>query len=97
MSATRVIGLVAGFALLALALVHLRSEQTRSAAALLRMESRRAELRRDLWDLQTRSARLRTPQRVMESAELLPTDLAPPSQEKPLRGPSRFVVQKHGP
>jgi hypothetical protein len=95
-SAARVIGLVSGFALLALMLVHLRAEQTRSAASLLRKEARRMELRRELWELQTRSARLRTPQRVIDSAELLPTDLAPPAQEKPLRGPSRLVVQKQG-
>lgn len=95
MNILRTTGLVGGLALIALGLIHVRSAQTRTAASLLRMEAERIALRRELWEIETRTARLRTPARIMEAAERLPAELTPPGPNVPLRGPTTLLVQHH--
>lgn len=73
-----------------LAVVHLRLEQTRSAAALYATEAHWVRLRRDWWALQTRAARLRTPQRVHERVESLRADLIHPAAGV-MRPPARLA------
>ena len=70
-------------AAVALTLVHLRVEQTRYAAKTLALESRWIELRRELWQVQTSTARLRAPGRLHDRLEWFDTDLAPPASGKP--------------
>jgi len=74
----RGVSLLAVFASLALAMVHLRAEQTRSAAAKLRLESEWVRLRSELWGVQTRMARARAPDRIRDRATYLATGLVPP-------------------
>jgi len=78
LTALRVGVLLGAFTGLALAVVHLRSEQTRCAFRTLAQESRCVELRRELWRLQTGVARLRAPQRVRDSLDWFQTDLVTP-------------------
>lgn len=59
-------------------MVHLRAEQTRSAAAKLRLESEWIRLRSELWGVQTRMARARAPDRIRDRATYLATGLVPP-------------------
>lgn len=56
---------------IALAVVCLRTEQTRCAADLLRHEARWIELRRQSWALQARAARLSAPARVHQRLDRL--------------------------
>lgn len=71
---------------LALTVVYLRAEQTRCAARALALEAQRIELRRDLWDIQSRVARLRAPERVHHRLELFGTGLVPPANKDGVRG-----------
>lgn len=82
------------FALIAVALIHLRTAQTRAAASLLRMEAQRIALRRELWEIETRNARLRAPAHIHEAADRLPIELDAPGPDEPLRGPSTLLVQR---
>ncbi|MDO8629986.1 MAG: hypothetical protein Q7R41_05785, partial [Phycisphaerales bacterium] len=70
--------LLAAFAVIALSVVHLRAEQTRCAARVLRIESDWMRFRGDLWSLQTRIARMRAPDRIHDRATYLATGLVPP-------------------
>lgn len=78
MTVRRGVCLLTVFALLALGVVHLRAEQTRSAAAVLRLESEWIRLRSELWGVQTRVARARAPDRIHDRATYLATGLVPP-------------------
>jgi hypothetical protein len=66
------------FTALALAVVHLQAEQTRCAAALLKSEAEWARLRGELWNVQTRLARAKAPDRIHDRATYLATGLVPP-------------------
>jgi hypothetical protein len=68
--------LIGAVALLALAVVTLRSEQARAAARTVALESRWIESRRELWKLQTGVARLRAPGRLHGSLEWFGAELA---------------------
>jgi len=70
--------LLAVFAAVALSVVHLRAEQTRSAARVLKIESDWVRLRGDLWSLQIRNARMRAPDRIHDRATYLATGVVPP-------------------
>ncbi len=70
--------LLACFACVALAIVHLRCEQTRCAARIAAMDGKWLELRSELWGLQTRIARLRAPQRIHDRVASFQTGLVPP-------------------
>lgn len=78
MTVTRGCVLLAAFAVIALAVVHLRAEQTRCASRALKIESDCVRLRGDLWSLQTRMARMRAPDRIHDRATYLATGLVPP-------------------
>ncbi len=78
----------------ALLLVHLRAEQTRCAARILSLESKWVDLRREWWSLQTRAARLRTPQRLRERVTLLDAPLVGP--EKNAVPQARARLASHG-
>lgn len=69
------------FTAIALAVVHLRSEQTRCAARLAGMDGRWVEIRRELWSVQTRIARLRSPERIRDRVAAFGTGLVPPGVE----------------
>jgi hypothetical protein len=73
--------LVVAFALVALGVVYLRAEQSRSAAEALKLEAKWIELRRERWTLQARSFRLRTPERIHERVQTFEVDLSPPNTE----------------
>ena len=76
MTAARTCGILIALAVVALAVVFLRSEQTRFAADTLRLERESIALRRQLWRLQTGVARLRSPERVRQSLEWFDVGLA---------------------
>lgn len=72
----RACALVMALGLLALAVVVLRAEQTRMAAESLSLERRCVAMRRQLWQLRTSVARLRTPQRLQDSLEWFDVGIA---------------------
>jgi len=94
LNARRVCGLLGAFAVMGLVMVHLRAAQTQSASRLLEMEARRIELRRELWSIQSRTARLRSPQRILDRAELVAAELLPPGPDVPLRGSAETIAQR---
>lgn len=94
MNVTRGCTLLAAFAFLALSVVHLRAEQTRCASRILQLEGRQVELRRELWGLQTRTARLRAPERVRDRVAAFQTGLVPPGFRDEVPKPER-VVSSH--
>lgn len=81
MNVGRVGFLIAAFTAIALVAVHFRAERTRCAARVVALESQWIQLRRELWVLQTRTARLKTPLRLRDRVVSLPTDLVAPSAE----------------
>lgn len=91
MTALRVCMLIAAFSAIALAVVYLRSEQTRAAARTLAIEAQRVELRRELWRLQTGVARLRTPGRIRERVGWFDAHLVPPGSGQTRERTQRFV------
>ena len=95
MTVRRGASLLAVFASLALTMVHLRAEQTRSAAAKLRLESEWVRLRSELWGVQTRMARARAPDRIRDRATYLATGLVPPGTKEEVdnEGVQRVAVQ----
>jgi hypothetical protein len=86
--------LILALAGVALAVVFLRAEQTRCAARTLAMESRRIELRSELWALQTRAARLRAPHQIRDRVGRLEAAVAAPDSSDALRGPTRLAVDR---
>ena len=64
MNVVRACGLITAFASVALAMVVLRAEQTRCAAAALRHEARWSSARREMWHVQSIAARLRAPEQI---------------------------------
>jgi len=79
----RVSVVLGGMMVLALALVHLRVEKTRSAARALEMERQCLVLRRELWQVQTSLAGLRAPKRIHERVEVLQAGVIPPNAAEP--------------
>ena len=98
MSVRRGATLLAMFASLALAVVHLRAEQTRCAASILRMESEWVRLRSELWGVQARMARARAPDRIHDRATYLATGLVPPGTKEEIKKENveRLAVQSPG-
>lgn len=79
------------FGVIALVVVHLRSEETRCAARILKLEGRQDELRREIWGLETRTARLRAPERVRDRVASFQTGLVPPGFMATPSKPERVV------
>jgi len=94
MRAARFCLLIFAFAATALAVVYLRTQQTRSASRLLAMEGQRLELRSELWSLQTRAARLRSPQQIRQRVRTLNAAVQAPDEEAVLRGPAKLAVDR---
>ena len=78
MTVGRLCALLSAFALIALAVVHLRGEQTRCTARTLSLEAELVEQRRELWRLQSSVARLQAPLRLHECMGQFQVDLVPP-------------------
>ena len=76
---------------LALSVVHLRAEQTRCAARALAIEAERIELRRELWALEARVARLRAPERIHYRLELFGSGLVSPDDKDGNQGARRVA------
>jgi hypothetical protein len=84
--------LLAAFGGIALAVLFLRLEQNRCVARLLTIDSQRVEQRRELWAVQTRAARLRTPQRVRDRLGFSHTGLVPAGTDEPPAPPLQVAV-----
>ena len=82
MNTFRGCALIAGFAGIAIVVVHLRAERSRCAARIVGIEAQWTALRSDLWSLQARTARLRTPQRIDDRALWFQTELVPPGVDE---------------
>ena len=91
MTVPRVCALLGIFALLALAVVYLRTEQARCAARALALESTWIEMRRELWSLQTTSSRLRAPGRIHDRVGWFETGVVPPGMNDMPTRPTRLV------
>ncbi len=70
--------LLVAIALMALSVVYLRAEQTRSAAGALALEARWVKARRHLWSLQAQVARLRSPDHIHARMKWLDEELYRP-------------------
>lgn len=84
--------LLISFTAIALTVLHLRSEQTRCAARLASMDARWVELRRDLWGVQTRIARLRAPERIHDRITAFQTGLVPPGYDAVTKTEERLAA-----
>lgn len=83
-------------AMTAVAVVHIRAEQTRCVHRILKMEREWVEARRELWAIETRGARARTPERVRSRVAMQRDDLVPPEADTVVRG-SAQVADRGGP
>ena len=92
MTVARGCTLLACFTVIALTVVHLRSEQTRSAARLASMDAKWVDLRRELWGVQTRIARLRCPERIHDRVTAFQTGLVPPGYDETGKNEERLAV-----
>lgn len=71
MTVSRITGLLIVFGLIALAVVHLRIEETRTARRIQTIQMELVEIRRDSWATQLAIARLKAPSRVEKRVEEL--------------------------
>lgn len=94
LSAPRVCFLIAVFAAIAMATVHLRAERARCAATIATLDAQWVVLRRDWWDLQARSARLKTPEHIRDRAQNLQVDLVSPESQILSRGSVRLASDR---
>ncbi len=94
MSVLRACGLFGALTLVAVLLVHLRAEQIRCAARILAIESQWVQQRRELWTLQTRSARLLAPQRLGDRVETGPSGLIPPGSKPMYRRRPQLAARR---
>lgn len=95
MSVARAIGLLGMFLGLALLVVHVRGERRRCETKIVRMEIRRGELRRQMWDLQSRAARLRSPRRIVDTSQtLLAGAVEQPLETHPASEPKERVARR---
>ena len=69
MTIPRAAALLMVFALVALVVVHLRAEQTRTDARIHEWTMTGWQLRQDSWELQLEIARLKTPEQIRERVE----------------------------
>ncbi len=69
MTVCRAAALLVTFAAIALGVVFLRGEQTRTAARIHQLQVSKDRLRHESWDLQMEIARLRTPDLIRERVE----------------------------
>ena len=81
MNMPRVCVVLLALSAIALLAVHLRVEQTKSAARALRIESDWLTLRREQWELQARAARLRAPERLRDCLAAWQVGLVPPEAD----------------
>lgn len=86
--------LVACLAGIALVLVVLRVEQTRSASRSLRLETRYVELRRRCRDVEASVARLRTPDRIHGYLSRFGYRLSPPWLDQRPNPAERLVLTR---
>ena len=86
--------LVACLAGIALGLVVLRVEQTRSASRSLQLETRYVELRRRFRDVEASVARLRTPDRIHGHLSRLGYCLSPPWLDQRPNPVGRLVLTR---
>ncbi len=94
MRTTRTCCLVFSLAMVALAVVHLRAEQTRTASSLLRLESRWVALRREWWGLQSQAARMHAPKRIHDRLQLINADLVAPIDDVTYRSADRLADRR---
>ena len=94
LSVSRVCFLIAAFAGMAMATVHLRAERARCAATIATLDAEWVMLRRDWWDLQARAANLKTPEHIRERAQDLQADLVSPEFEVLNRGSVRLASDR---
>ena len=72
--------IILAFAVIAVATVHLRLEQTSVRAETYRLSARRREVRRRLWDQQIRLGELACPRQVNRRGRQLALELLPPGE-----------------
>lgn len=94
LSAPRVCFLIAAFAGMAMATVHLRAERARCAATIATLDAQWVLLRREWWDLQARAARLKTPEHIRDRAQDLQAELISPESEVLNRGSVRLASDR---
>ncbi len=92
MSAWRISVLAALFAVIALAVVFLRAEQTRAAGRTLRLEAQWVQARRDLWLSRSGVARLRSPEQVHDRAARFGSEVLPPGAIDQMQQGRRLAV-----
>lgn len=88
---------LAGFAGLALLVVCLRAEQTRTAAQVMVLESEWMDARRSFWSLQARAARLKSPRQVHDRAAYLQAGVVPSDKQDGEAFPDQLVHSAKGP
>ncbi len=94
MTVARGFALSVVFTVIALTVVHLRAEQTRCAARIVAIDTDWVRLRRDLWGLQTRIARLRAPERIHDRVAAFQPGLVPPGFDEGFRRTERLATSK---
>ncbi|MDY7011097.1 MAG: hypothetical protein SVV80_10155 [Planctomycetota bacterium] len=72
--------IILAFAVIAVAMVHLRLEQAFVRAETFQMSARRCEIRRRLWDHQIRLGELASPRQVNRRGRQLALELLPPGE-----------------
>lgn len=81
MTVARGLALLLCFAVLAVATIALRSEETRLTARIHRLHGRQVELRRESWALQMEIARLKAPRQIRERVDRWRLNVLAPGTE----------------
>jgi hypothetical protein len=78
MTVSRITALLLIFGVIALAVVHLRLEQTRAARRIQKIQVELVEIRREAWTTQLAIARLKAPSRLEQRVEELNLQVSAP-------------------
>jgi hypothetical protein len=92
----RLILVILGLTAIALGLVHIRRQELAVRYDMQRIETRHAEIRRDLWDRQVEVGHLTTPQAIRYRAEVMALELTrelPEYTQGPITSPDGMERQ----
>ncbi|HOB75416.1 MAG TPA: FtsL-like putative cell division protein [Phycisphaerae bacterium] len=87
MTTSRMVGVLVALALVGIAVVAIRVDQSRATQRIQKLQFEHTDLKREIWTQEVEIARLRSPQAIREQASRLGLEVAPkpPAAVKPAR------------
>lgn len=82
MTTARMVGVLLGLAVIGIAIVAIRVDQSRASQRIQKLQFQHTDLSREIWTQEMEMAQLRSPQAIREQARRLGLEVAPPGTEQ---------------